>query len=107
MVLQRTGDVERANLLLENSRDAIQSMPRLGVWGFGISDVEIYALEGKKNRALAALRLAIDEGWRVGWWRARSNLNLELLHDEPDFQALLAKIETDMAAQREALRATQ
>ena len=107
MVLQRTGDVERANLLLENSRDVIQSMPRLGVWGFGISDVEIYALEGKKNRALAALRLAIDEGWRVGWWRARSNLNLELLHDEPDFQALLAKIETDMAAQREALRATQ
>ncbi len=107
MVLQRTGDVERANLLLENSRDAIQSMPRLGVWGFGISDVEIYALEGKRNRALAALRLAIDEGWRVGWWQARRNLNLELLHREPEFEALLGKIDSEMTAQREELAVVQ
>jgi len=109
-----SADMERHGWMVDTCRGMLEMLRLIEEREYEIvvlnavhMDVEIYALEGKKNRALAALRLAIDEGWRVGWWRARSNLNLELLHDEPDFQALLAKIETDMAAQREALRATQ
>ncbi len=52
-----------------------------------------------------ALRLAIDEGWRVMWWQfLKHDLSLESLHDEPEFQAMVAEIEADMAAQLARVR---
>jgi hypothetical protein len=55
---------------------------------------------------LVALRQAIDEGWRGYWWwyYLKQDLNLESLHDEPEFQAMVAEIEADMAAQLERVR---
>ncbi len=68
--------------------------------GWGIADVQIYALRGEKEQALSALRRAIDEGWRVEWWyQLKLKPDLEPLHDEPEFQAMVAEIEADMAAQ--------
>ena len=62
--------------------------------------MEIYALQGNKSKALSALRQAIDEGWRNLWWYyLRRDPNLESLHDESEFQAMVAEIEADMAAQ--------
>jgi hypothetical protein len=52
-----------------------------------------------------ALRLAIDEGWRVHWWYyLKHDPNLESLHDEPEFQAMVAEIEADMAEQLARVR---
>jgi hypothetical protein len=67
--------------------------------------VQIYALQGDKQKALSALRQAIDEGWRV-WWRYLLKLDptLESLHDEPKYQAMVAEIEVDMAAQLARVR---
>ncbi len=80
-------------------------LPRLGFDGYWIYDVQIYALQGEKQKALAALRQAIDEGWRVGWWYfLKYDPNLESLHDEPEFQAMVAEIEADMAAQLARVR---
>jgi hypothetical protein len=54
---------------------------------------------------LAALRHAIDEGWRVDWqYELVHDLTLEPLHDEPEFQAMVAEIEADMAAQLARVR---
>jgi hypothetical protein len=54
---------------------------------------------------LSALRQAIDEGWRGVWWYyLQHDPNLESLHDEPEFQAMVAEIEADMAAQLERVR---
>ncbi len=67
--------------------------------------MQIYALQGEKQKALAALRQAIDEGWRSFWWYYfKYDPNLESLHDEPEFQAMVAEIEADMAAQLERVR---
>ncbi len=67
--------------------------------------MEIYALRGDKQRALSALRQAIDEGWRSLWWYSlKQSPILESLHDEPEFQAMVAEIEADMAAQLERVR---
>ena len=33
-----------------------------------IKDVQIYAQRGEKQKALLALREAVDAGYRVGWW---------------------------------------
>ena len=67
--------------------------------------MQIYALKGDKQKALAALRRAIDEGWRVMWWQfLKHDLSLESLHDEPEFQAMIAEIEADMATQLARVR---
>jgi TolB-like protein/Flp pilus assembly protein TadD len=105
LVLSKTGEQEHADLLLNRSLGHIQTLPRLGPWGYEIADVQIYATRGNKQKSLSALRQAIDEGWRNGWrYRLKHDLTLESLHDEPEFQAMVAEIESDMAAQLERVR---
>jgi TolB-like protein/DNA-binding winged helix-turn-helix (wHTH) protein/Tfp pilus assembly protein PilF len=100
LVLSRAGEQAHADLLLNRSLQYIQPLPRLGEAGYGIADVEIYALQGNKPKALWALRQAIDEGWRGLWWYfLEHDPNLESLHDEPEYRAMVAEIETDMAEQ--------
>ena len=68
LVLSRAGEQKRADRLLELAFERIATLPRLGRWGYGIADVQIYALQGDKQKALSALQRAIDEGWRYFWW---------------------------------------
>jgi glucan phosphorylase len=76
--------------------------------GFWVSDVQIYALQGKTEAALAALRQAIDQGWRANWWYyLEHNPNLDSIRDEPEFQAMVEEIKADMAAQLERVRAME
>jgi tetratricopeptide (TPR) repeat protein len=105
LVLSKTGEQERADLLLEHSLRHIQTRPRLGYGGYWIDDVRIYALQDEKQKALAALRQAIDEGWRAWWWYfLERDPNLESLRDEPEFQAMVEEVRADMAAQLERVR---
>jgi TolB-like protein/Tfp pilus assembly protein PilF len=105
LILSKTGEQQRADWLLESSLQYIQRNPRLGLIGYWISDVQIYTLQGDKQKALSALRQAIDEGWRNSWWYfLKFDPILESLHDEPEFQAMVAEIEADMAAQLERVR---
>jgi TolB-like protein/DNA-binding winged helix-turn-helix (wHTH) protein len=103
--LSKLGEQERADLLLKRSFQYIHTIPRLGRQGNWIADVQIYALQGEKQKALAALRKAIDQGWRAMWWYyLQREPNLESLHDEPEFQAMVAEIEADMATQLARVR---
>ena len=106
LVLQMMGDQERASMLLERSAAFIRGQPRLGMFGgYWISDVQILALQGHKAEALAALRLAADEGWRSLWWYfLQYDPNLESIRSEPVFQAILAEIKADMSAQMQRIR---
>jgi tetratricopeptide (TPR) repeat protein len=105
LILSRTGEQERADLLLDHGLQQIQRRPRLGEYGYGIADVQSYALRGEKRKALSALRRAIDEGWRRDWWYwLQHKPDLESLHAEPEFQAMLEEIRADMAAQLERVR---
>ncbi|HEY5656928.1 MAG TPA: tetratricopeptide repeat protein, partial [Myxococcota bacterium] len=101
-VLLEMGERERAQRLLERARRQIQQVPRLGLpWGFGIADVRIYAMQGDVQRALASLRQAVDEGWRTDWrYELALDPSLASLHDEPEFKAIVAELEADMAEQR-------
>ncbi len=104
-VLTKTGEQERAIQLLNRTAQHIQTIPRLSWTGYGIAHVKIYALRGEKQKALAALRQAIDEGWRTHWWYyLEHDPNLASLHDEPEFAAIVAEIEADMAAQLARVR---
>ena len=107
LILSKTGEQERADRLLESSLQYIQRIPRLGDYGsgYGIADVQIYTLQGDKQKALSVLRQAVDEGWRDSWWYfLKFDPILESLHDEPEFQAMVAEIEADMAEQLARVR---
>jgi len=96
---------QRADRLLDRSLAQIQNLARLSHFGFGIDDVRSYAIRGERKKALSALRQAIDAGWRSFWWYAlEHDLSLESLHEEPEFQAMVAEIKADMAAQLENAR---
>jgi len=107
-VLSGTGEERRAETLLDRSLEYVRSIPRLGIDGYWIADVQIYALQGKRKKALAALRQAIDDGWRTLWWYyLERDPNLESLHDDPEFQAMLEEVRADMATQLERVREMQ
>ena len=107
LVLQRSGDNAAADKLLDLSDVAIRGSTRLGEQGFGIADVQIHALRGEKPKALSALREAEQVGWRGPLWRyyRDHDPNLDSIRDEPEFKAIFADIERDMATQRAALAA--
>ena len=99
-LLLKTGHKEHAEQLLNAALTTIKTSPRLGAYGFGISDVAIYALQGKKQQALAALRQAVDAGWHV-YWRPpmKYNTNLDTVRNTSEFKAEVAELKTEMAGQ--------
>ena len=106
LVLQKRGERERADALLDRVAQVIPTIPQLGVYGYGITDVQIHALRGAKAQALAALRKAERAGWRQGWRYYRDyDPNLAPIRNEPEFKAIFADIERDMVAQRAQLAA--
>ena len=74
-------------------------------WGHGFADAELHALRGEKERALAALRrhtaMRTTQWWR---WYLLHDPNLKSIRDTPEFAAMVAEIEADMAAQLERVR---
>jgi len=105
LVLQHLGEEERAKDLLEGSLEVIQTVPRLGTHGYYITDVRIFALQQQKQRALDALRQAIDEGWRIfTWLYLEHDPNLDPIRGEAEFQRLYAELKTDLAAQAQRVQ---
>ena len=77
-----------------------------GRYGYWLADVQIHALRGQKAEALAALREAERAGWRIMWRYYRDfDPNLASIRNEPEFKAVFADIERDMAQQRARLAA--
>jgi TolB-like protein/Tfp pilus assembly protein PilF len=104
-VLTQTGELERAELLLTRALAFFQTIPKWSGWRYRTSDVRIYALQGQTAEALAALRVAIDAGWRQYWrYELEDDPMLDSIRDEPEFQAMVAEIRADMAAQLARLR---
>jgi tetratricopeptide (TPR) repeat protein len=106
-VLQATGAGAAANALLDRAGKFIKTIPRLGLAGYGVADVRIQALRGEKRAALAALRETEKAGWRGPNWRYYRDFdrNLASIRNEPEFKAVFADIERDMARQRAELAA--
>lgn len=105
LVLMHLEQRERANDLLEGSLEVIETLPRLGTSGYLITDVRIFALQERQDRALAALRQAIDEGWRVfAWYLLDHDPNLDSIRGTPEFERLRQFIKDDLAVQANRVR---
>jgi tetratricopeptide (TPR) repeat protein len=97
----RSGDAVTANSLLEKSLSVIsQTTDRY----YPPARATAYLLQGDTHRALAALREAVEEGWRHGWWLLEREPIYEPLWELPEFQSLMAEVRADMAAQLARVR---
>jgi hypothetical protein len=106
LVLQKTGEGEYASELLSSALTADASIARLST-SCGVCDIQIHALRGDRAKALAALREAEKAGWRGPIWRYYRDFDpaLASIRNEPEFKAVFADIERDMARQRAQLAA--
>jgi TolB-like protein/tetratricopeptide (TPR) repeat protein len=100
-ILQNQGEYQRAGNLLEIAQGALVTVPRVGVYGHGIRDVQILALQGKTLEALAAFRDAIDEGFRgtvsSNGWPLILDPYLGSLRGQPGFEAMVGELEEAIA----------
>jgi hypothetical protein len=102
---QHAGQEAKAESLLSVVASELPHWPRTRERGHGIADVELYALRGEKEKSLAALQEHADQGTRDMWrWQLLYNPNLESIRDTPEFAAIVAEIEADMAAQLARVR---
>jgi TolB-like protein/DNA-binding winged helix-turn-helix (wHTH) protein/Tfp pilus assembly protein PilF len=105
------GDQPAAAELLERVLRVLRDPEQRGIdppeWSFALTEVEALALQGRSAEALAALRRAVDAGWRVEWWQAATDPTLASISGAPEFRALIERIKTDLATQLERVRAME
>jgi len=105
-VLELTGESQRARELLAAAEATMKRTPRMGEAGYGVADARILALRGNRGAALAALHEAAQAGWRFDWRYHRDyDPAFTSIRQDPEFKAIFADIERDMARQRAALPA--
>ena len=96
-ILQRQGDGERAAALLTAALPVVRNLPRVGISGHGIRDVQILALLGRSFEALSAFREAIDEGFRgttfTNGWPLSIDPYLESIRDRAEYKAMVDEID--------------
>ena len=110
-ILHANGETRRRDVLLLGMEARIATMHRTRGAGYGTIDVYIHAMRGHRGRAIAALREAINVGWRASWswswrrqdfwWLLRQDWKLEGLLQDPEFIAMMNELEADIRKQRQ------
>jgi tetratricopeptide (TPR) repeat protein len=95
---QRTGNMIRGAEMLNATLPVVQELPRLGMFGHGILDVQILALLGRKEDALNALRVAVTEGYRSSIpfnnWLLEDDPFLDSIRDDKRFADIVSELES-------------
>jgi TolB-like protein/Flp pilus assembly protein TadD len=95
--LKQLGQDERAAELLDQIEAFIKNIQRLGIRGYWISDVQIQVIRNDHTASLESLKQAVNEGWRNIWrFYLLHDPILEKLHTNPEFQAIVFRIEQDV-----------
>ena len=95
MALYLTGKTERGSYLLDQYLAFQATEPRQGP-----GPVFVHAIRGEKGKAIAALRQALDEGWRANWYRVTRYPMFNPMLEEPEWVDLITELEEDIATQR-------
>ena len=97
----REGDgwSERAHYLAGQALITMESTHRMRGIGYHYLDVAAHMVRGDNAMAVSALREAIDSGWRMYWWGLRTPV-FEMANLGPEWNALVAELEADIAEQK-------
>jgi TolB-like protein/DNA-binding winged helix-turn-helix (wHTH) protein/Tfp pilus assembly protein PilF len=99
IILRLNGNTERADYIFDKVLEKTKVLHRIRGWGFGMSDIVVHVARDDRGKAKAALRDAIDQGWRHQWWELRGPL-YQNINEDPEWRALYAELEADVARQR-------
>ena len=102
-LLQQEGSTDSAKSLLTQSLELMRNSQSWAETLY-IIETQALALLGREDEALAAMRQAVDRGWRHNWWYAESDPTLAAIRDRPEFTMMLDEIKADMAVQLEQVR---
>jgi len=107
LLLQHSGQADAADTLVKAALDWRAHNHPDGVYGyeFGVIQAELLALDGQRDAALQELRRAVDSGWTMHWEFYLGGDNFDTIRDEPAFQSIRQRLESEMAKQHEALTA--
>ena len=106
-LLRETGDAERADVLLGEVISVLEAAPIIGL-GSGFRLPAAYALAGRTDDAMNALRTVVDAGYRYAWRNAFDHhWGFESLRDQPEFQSMRIELDADMQKQLENARRMQ
>jgi TolB-like protein/Flp pilus assembly protein TadD len=98
----------QADALLDELIAMLEAAPIVGPTGSAAELPAAYMLAGREADALAALREAVDAGWRVGWrYQLDHHWAFEPLRDDPAFQSIRMELAADMEKQLENVRRMQ
>ena len=104
-IYQREGRERQAVRLLTETLDVIRELPRLGSHGFGIRDVQAYALLGRREDAITAFREALDAGYRgsivFDGWPIAIDPYLENVRGDPRFVEMLDELDGYLMVMRD------
>ena len=102
---QEAGNTDMARKLMERSLEVYEASRIEGMDNRFLTDVQIYAVMGEKEKALHALRTAIDSGWRfLSFYMFSSAKTLDSIRNEREFIAMVEEVNADLARQRESLK---
>ena len=104
-IFRQTGDDRRADRLLAEAERVVARMPRMGINGYGISDVRILIVQGRHDAALQALRNAIDDGFvsmtAHQMWTLDQDPVIDEVRDDDRFKAMKQELDSKIEAMRE------
>ena len=89
-------------LLLIADQNVSNYSPRYGLWFLELNKASIAVIRGDNDKAIDWLNEAWDKKWRFFWrYDVQSNAVFKPLANEPDFQALISRFESEMDRQRQ------
>ncbi|MCH8250650.1 MAG: hypothetical protein IH913_13720 [Proteobacteria bacterium] len=104
LLLKMTGQEHAYLSIAEASLDVIVTMPRMAATGIGLLDVELHAILGDRNSAIAALSAADDSGLLFYVDPGRHYPNLANIADDPEYQRLIGLIQDRVSAELRKIR---
>ncbi len=110
-VEQKLGNTDKADRLLEQALAVTGTLPRVGYSGYGIRDVQILALQGRRSTALDKLRDAVDEGFvsvmPYDLWTADIDPLIASLRSEPRFIEMRKEVQARVDTMRQNVEAAR
>ncbi len=93
---QKRNRPKQARELLDKAQPVVAKLPRLGMAGHGIKDVQVLTMQGRPNAAVEALIEAVNEGFvssqAFDIWSFDEDPIIEPLRSDPRFPAIEEQI---------------